>query len=837
MTIATESRDALSAERYELLQLLLEEEGIDISRSLILPQRRPARIPLSFAQQRLWFIDQINPGSPAYNIHLPVRILGRLDDAALEQAVNEIARRHETLRTSFRSEDGDYFQVIAPARPAALKIIDLTGLTENEGQSLAQDLMTGEARRPFDLSAGPLLRTCLIRLAPGDQIAMLTTHHIISDAWSMGVLIGEVGKLYEAFAKGEPSPLPEIAVQYADYAIWEQNRFQGEALEQETAYWRQKLGGPLPALDLSIARPRPAEETFNGAQRSCSFPPELSGRIRSLSRREGATLFMTLLAAFKALLFGLSGQEDIIVGASTANRSRAETEKLIGFFINTVALRTDLGGDPTFRELLGRVRKVTLEAFAHQALPFKKLVEAINPERAGARGPLARIKFVLQNAPAGQLNLTGLTLAPINHEVASAHCDLTLYAGDNAEGLSVTFEYSTDIFDASGIERMLRHFERLLGYVTRTPDVRLRTLSEAIRQEERRHQVMQSRDRLKSSLKGLQNTRPKVISLSEENLVELGSLAGGAKLPLLIRALVPDVNLAAYVKSERELLEKSLLDHGAILFRGFRIGSIAEFKQVAAAMARELLDYTEGSTPRSEIGDKIYTSTEYPPDQLIPLHNEMSYSRAWPMKIWFVCLKPAGQGGETPIADSRKIFQSLDPAIMRRFKERGVMYVRNYGSGLDLPWRQAFRTDDRAVVEAYCAGAGIDFQWRDGNVLRTRQVCQATAAHPVTAQEVWFNQAHLFHISNLEPAVAETLRGAFKEEDLPRNAYYGDGSPLEPAVLDEIREVYRRNSVMFPWQTDDILMLDNMLTAHGRMPFTGPRKIAVAMADLFTNPA
>ncbi|MCI0491098.1 MAG: condensation domain-containing protein [Blastocatellia bacterium] len=824
----------MTPERFELARMLLEEQGVAFSRLMITPQKRPDRIPLSFAQQRLWFLDQLKPGNSAYNIHLPVRMIGKLNLTALQQTISEIVRRHETLRTTFTSEEGLAFQVIAPVRPVALPVVDLTGLQQNEREAEAKRLLMEESLCPFDLSKGPLLRNCLIRLGEEDHIAALTTHHIISDAWSMGVFISEVGKLYKPFCEGDNSPLPELPIQYADYAIWEQRWLSAEVLDEQLAYWKRQLGGSLPVIGLPTDKPRPSEESFNGAHLSLALSAELSDRLNRLSRGEGATLFMTFLAAFKVLLFSYSQQEDIIVGTSNSNRSRAETESLIGFFINTLVLRTDLSGNPTFKELLGRVRKVTLEAFAHQNVPFKKLVEAINPERAGNRSPLNQVKFVLQNAPAGSLDLPGLTLIPLNYEVTSAHCDLTLYVATNAQGLTATFEYSTELFNASTIERMLQHFEKLLDNIARMPDASLRVLSEEIVQTERRQRIMQNRDRLKSSLKGFIKTKPRAVSLTEENLVERGHLPGLDRLPLLVCAQIPDLNPVAWARDELKLIDCNLYEYGAILFRGFKLGSISVFREFAAAMSRELLDYNEGSTPRTEIADKVYTSTEYPADQQIPLHNEMSYSRTWPARLWFLCLKSAERGGETPIADSRKIFQLIDPAIKRRFHERGVMYVRNYGNGLDLSWQQAFRTTSRAEVEAYCRRAAIGFEWRGDTVLRTRQVCQAIATHPVTGEPVWFNQAHLFHISNLESSIRESLLATFKEEDLPRNAYYGDGSRIEHSVLDDIRQIYRENTLLFSWEQNDVLMLDNMLTAHGRMPYSGPRKIVVAMADPFT---
>lgn len=329
----------------------------------------------------------------------------------------------------------------------------------------------------------------------------------------------------------------------------------------------------------------------------------------------------------------------------------------------------------------------------------------------------------------------------------------------------------------------------------------------------------------------------KTVSVSPESLIKTESLKPGVQLPLVIRPGVAGINIVEWARGNREFIEAHLLKHGGILFRDWRVNSVDEFERFAMAVADEdLMDYSYRSTPRSAVSGKIYTSTEYPADQSIPLHNEMAYSRAWPMNIWFHCVKAAETGGETPIADSRAVFARIDPQVRDRFIQKNVLYVRNYGGGLDLSWQNVFQTTSKSEVEAFCHGAGIEFEWRDGDRLRTRQICQSVARHPATGEMVWFNQAHLFHVSNLSPEIRDRFLAEFKEEDLARNAYYGDGSQIELAALEEIRRAYEQETIIFPWQEGDILMLDNMLAAHGRTPFTGARKIVVAMAGACSQP-
>lgn len=332
------------------------------------------------------------------------------------------------------------------------------------------------------------------------------------------------------------------------------------------------------------------------------------------------------------------------------------------------------------------------------------------------------------------------------------------------------------------------------------------------------------------------HVRRRTIRVNEAALVKTSYLPGDTEnFPLVMEPNVDGVDLVSWTRVHRAFIESELLKHGALLFRNFAIESAPQFQQFARALVPELLDYLERAAPRREVAKNIFTSTEYPPDQPIPLHHEMSYSHNWPKKIWFYCAQPAQERGATPIANDRKVFKLIDRAIKERFTKKKIMYVRNFGEGLDLSWQEAFQTEDRSTVEQYCRHARMSCEWRDGDRLRTRAVRQTVATHPQTNETVWFNHAHMFHVSNIDEPAREALLAHFKDDELPRNAFYGDGSPIEDSVLDEIRQVYSDAAVMFSWQKGDVLLLDNFLASHGREPFTGPRSILVAMAELFTS--
>jgi amino acid adenylation domain-containing protein len=442
-----------------------------------LPRDGKVELPLSFAQQRLWFLNQLEPSLLAYNISKAIRLTGQLNVAALEQAFNEIVRRHEVLRSTFHTVEGRPILVIAPSFTSGLPVVDLTHLHEAERETEVQRRATEEAQRPFDLAHGPLLRHTLLKLSQEEHVLLLTLHHIVFDGWSFDILFRELTAFYEAFYTGRPATVPELRIQYADFARWQGEWLQGEVLEDQLSYWRSQLEGSLPVLELPADRPRPPIQTFRGAKQSLLLSQAVTEALKALSHQEGATLFMTLLAAYKMLLYRYTGQQDIIVGSLAAGRSRAEIEGLIGFFANTLVLRTELSGNLTFREVLRRMREVCREAYAHQDLPFERLVETLQPVRDLSHHPVFQVMFALQNIPRPSLKLAGLTMAPLEVHSGTAMFDLTLFMFERDQGLVGTFEYNTDLFDAATISRMMAHFQNLLEVIIADPERRISEFS------------------------------------------------------------------------------------------------------------------------------------------------------------------------------------------------------------------------------------------------------------------------------------------------------------------------------------------------------------------------
>ncbi|BAZ11501.1 amino acid adenylation domain protein [Calothrix sp. NIES-4071] len=786
--------------------------------------------PLSFAQQRLWFLQQLHPENSSYNIFNALHMKGSLNIAALETSLNEIIKRHEALRTSFIAIDGYPVQVIAPKLQLTIPVIDLQTLPEAEQKAQVLRLIAKESEQPFDLACSPLARVTLLKLNPAEYILLCTMHHIISDGWSMEVLVGELATFYRASVNRKPLSLPELPVQYADFAVWQRQWLQEDVLAKQLAYWKQQLGGTLPALQLPYSQPRPEKETSRCIIHSFKLSVQLSQALQTLSREANATLFITMLAAFKTLLYRYSKQDDIVVGTDVANRNQAETEGLIGFFVNILVLRTYLGGYPSFRELLQRVREVAIGAYAHQDLPFEKLVEELQPERHLNHTPLFEVLFVMDNVPKQNLELPDLTIAPLEVNYGTAKFDLALFVAKTEQEIVGSWHYNADLFDAKAIARMTGHFETLLNSIVAQPDARINTL-EMLTETEKKQQIMAETKQEENKLKKFMQVKPKAVKLPQGELIKTYFLQPGESLPLVVEPAINDIDITDWAKNNRQFIETKLQHHGAILFRNCNIDAVLNFENLAQAICPNLFaEY--GDLPREGISDKVYGSTPYPADQAILFHNESSHLHQFPLKIWFYCVQPAARGGETPIVDCRKVYQLLNPKLREKLEKQQLMYVRNYIEGLDVSWQDFFRTTDKAVVENYCKKAKIEFEWLANNGLKTRQIRQAIAQHPYTKEAVFFNQIQLHHISCLNPTVRESLLSIFGENSLPRNVYYGDGSPIEDAVMSEINQVYRQATISFPWQQGDVLMLDNMLTAHGRFPYQGQRKIVVAMGEI-----
>jgi amino acid adenylation domain-containing protein len=625
--------------------------------------------PLSFAQQRLWFLHQLEPENPAYNLPSAHRLAGPLDAGALARAFAEVVRRHEVLRTRYAAVDGAPVQVIDPPREsrAALPLVDLSGLPEGVREAEAAAWVRRESGAPFNLAVDHPLRARLLRLGPADHALALTLHHIASDGWSNGILVSELAELYRAFAAGRPATLPDLAVQYADFAVWQRRAFEAGALDGQRAYWREHLGDPPPPLELPTDRPRPAIAAHAGSQRGVDLPAALADALSDLGRSRGATLFMTLLAGWAVLLSRYSGQDDLAIGTPVAGRTRVEVEPLIGFFVNTLVIRIDLSGDPPFTDLLDRVREAALGAFGHQDLPFEELVEELRPERDLSHPPLFQVMFVLQNAPAEALNVAGLTFHPLPAESGAATFDLTLSLSTAGGGFGGMLQFKSDLFEAATIDRLLGHFRVLLTAAAARPEERLGDLPLLTAAE--RGQILGAWNDtatawpddlcLHELFERQVDRSPDAIALAvvatgeEISYRELDARAGRLAGWLRARGVGPEVSVGVALERSPELVAALL----AVLKAGGawvpldpsyppdRLSLLIEDAAVAVLLTREDLPQGEATAPARLAGGvtpdhlayRIYTSgsTGRPKAVLVPhraIVNHMRWLQAeWPL--------------------------------------------------------------------------------------------------------------------------------------------------------------------------------------------------------------
>jgi hypothetical protein len=480
MNELSERISGLSPEKLELLMKRLEKKVAPNFPPQVIPRRqiRSPRAPLSYAQERMWVLYKLDPSSSAFNISVAVRLEGKLDTVALKRALGALVRRHEVLRTTFdvTADGGQPFQSVhTPPSYWPLPVTDLGHLPPSTRNDEMRRLIAVEAARPFNLEAGPTFRTALLRLGAEEHVLLLSLHHIVTDGWSMGILVRELTVLYES--KGTPSALPALPIQYADFAVWHRQWLQGEVLKKQLDYWRRQFDDLPSALELPTDYPRRAVQSFRGGREFISLDEKLSQELKELGQREGATLFMTLLAAFQLLLHQYTGQDDIVVGSNIANRNRGAVEKLIGFFVNNVVLRTSLAGNPTFRELLARTRDVTLGAYGHQDVPFEMLLESIRLQRHEHLVPPFQVMFVLQNAPFPTVEVNGLRLSMLDSSNETSNLDLVLYMNETGRQLTAQLHYNTDLFAATTIRRMLERFQNLMQAIAENPDAKITSLS------------------------------------------------------------------------------------------------------------------------------------------------------------------------------------------------------------------------------------------------------------------------------------------------------------------------------------------------------------------------
>ncbi len=789
---------------------------------------------LSHMQEGILFHSLLDKDTGVFIEQLVCSISGDLAMPSFCQAWQQVIKRHDVLRTGFVWEDLEKpVQIVYRQASLLIEILDFGNLNEVDQARELDEYLCRDRKRGFDLSTAPLMRVAVIRLKDHKFKFIWTNHHLIFDAWCTKILIREVLAFYESIRLGTPCPLLVSIRPYGDYIAWTKRK----KMSHSENFWRRELRGfktPTP-LPLKNHNRRGMGETVIRQQSQILLSEGVTASLNILTRCLRTTLNTLLQGTWALILGNYSGARDVVFGAVFSGRP-SELDgvgSMVGLFINTLPIRIQIEPNTPFDAWIKNIHHKKNFIHRHEFCPLSSVQGWSDVPRDKS---LFESILVFQNSGLNVENgLLGSLVLEHAHSIGHSNFPLAVRIDPRSQ-LVVEMIYDSEHLDSSVIKDMLNQFEFLLGYICNNSDATLMAMVDALIHIEKGRKIMDIREKrqlFKSKLKAIKLRK---IRISQQDLITTEHLLGGSKLPLIVKPKgTRDLDIVSWAQNNVRFIEENLLKYGGILFRGFKEISPSGFREFMKCISKELLEYRERSTPRTDLGDKIYTSTEYPPDQNITFHNEFSYALSWPMNIGFFCVKPADVGGETPISDSRKMLELVDRSVVEKFARKGIMYVRNYGSGIDLPWQEVFQTNNKKDVEAYCRKACIEFEWGGEDRLRTTQVRSALATHPVTGETVWFNQAHLFHMSNLDSDLRASMLDIFTEDELPRNAYYGDGTCIETRAFEEIRKAYQIASVKFNWQESDTLLLDNMLVAHGRNSFKGSRKILAAMAQSYAS--
>ncbi|MFT7773024.1 MAG: SDR family NAD(P)-dependent oxidoreductase [Roseateles sp.] len=822
----------------------------------LVPTPREDFSPLSPVQRRLWMVDRLADaaGRAAYNQPAVLSLRGDIDPDLIEQALAGVIARHEALRTVYPERDsGEPAAVVLDAAPVPLRRLSISTTGSPDAVTSLEDLaplVRDLTAQPFDLATGPLLRAALVRLGAAHHALVLVIHHIAFDGWSAAVLAREFSALHEALRHGRASALPALPVQYRDYARWHERRLAGEAGQRGLAFWTHYLAQApaVSTLPEDLERPRRASHTADTITGRLEAP--LARAAAALAREAGTTPYTVLLAAFLWVLHERSGQRDLIVGSDVAGREHPLLEGLIGFFVNVVPVRSrlpddaDAGATGTVRAWLARVKDSLLGAFDHQDMPFDRIVDRLALPRDRGRNPLVQVLFVLQNTPPERFEMAGVAVEIVAQPAVASKFDLAVFLRPLTDGgLGIDWVFSPALYRRATVAAFAAQWERVLRQWVDAPDRLLIAPADAVGASST---PSLSPERSSMSMPSTQDKLARLGRLAARSgaagagqpldggaaQVRRGFLAPGREFPLVLEATTPDLDAAAWARAHADEVETLVRRHGALLFRDFGLRTPQAFETFAETIEPALYG-SYGDLPKKEGGRNTYQSTPYPERQMILYHNESAHLERWPRKQWFYCELPSPVGGATPIVDGREMLRRLPAALVEEFERRHLLYVRTFTPRLDVSWQDFYKTDRRDEVEQRLDRAGIAWSWLDERTLQTRTRCPAVITHPHTGDRVFFNQVQLHHPACLDPQLREDLLSTAGPGRLPRDVRYGDGAPIADETMAIIGRAYEDCAVRFEWRRGDVVMLDNMVAAHARDPYEGPRKIVVAMGAMF----
>ncbi len=801
----------------------------------LMPVARGAQMSLSPTQHRLWLVDRLSgvAARTAYNMATALRFEGPLDPAVLRRALETLVSRHEVLRMAYpENDEGEPVATIAPVAAFDLPWVDLSPVAPEAEAARIDAALEAMAAQPFDLAAAAPLRASLLHLGPGRHALLLCVHHIAFDGWSGAIFAREFVAAYEALRADRAPALPPLRVQYADYAAWHARMLEATRT-QDAAFWQRYLDHAPKGARLPVDAPSLGVAGHAGDSLRVPIEGALVEALAPLAQAKKTSRFTVMLAAFLALVHREAAVDDVVIGTDVAGRDHPELEKLMGFFVNVVPLRSRRVETVRFTDWLAQVHASTQSALAHGGVPFDRILDLAG--LGCAQGSPVRMLFVMQNTPAGHFEIPGLRIDVVPQRVRHSKFDIAVFVHEGPREWTAEWVYDTGLYRSESIRRWAAEWCALLRQLVISPDARVEHLfSTPVRKESAMNPMPSPQlgklDKLKKF--AARPAAPAVASDASRPQVKTSFLSEARPFPLVIEPASAGFDALAWVREHRGFVDDALARHGGLLFRNFGLETPQDFEAFAENVEPELYG-SYGDLPKKEGGRRTYRSTPYPERQMILFHNESSHMDRWPRKQWFYCELPSRVGGATPIVDCREMLRRLPVEIVEAFERKALTYVRTFTPHLDVNWRDFFKTDQRAEVEARLAAGGIEWRWLDEDTLQTRTHCPAVMKHPLTGERVFFNQVQLHHPACLEADVREDLLALVGAERMPRHVCYGDGTPIGDETMAVVGRTYEACAVRFDWRQGDVVMLDNMLAAHARDPYEGPRKIVVAMGAMF----
>jgi amino acid adenylation domain-containing protein len=831
----------------DFAERVAQSKGVELAQAIV-PVSREQVLPLSLAQQRLWVVDQLSTGDVAYNMPTALTIRGELSLSILEQSFTLLMQRHEILRTCYRQdENGEPYAYVIADPALKIAFTDISELMLSEQTREREDWLQHCANELIDLEHAPLLRVSILKISDNEHLAFFTMHHIISDGWSMGVLVNELASFYRACESGETAQLAELPIQYLDYSFWQKKLLDDGLLASSIDYWRTNLQG-VPA---NLKLPKDVFNSNNqgkhqGGNTSFDLPESLYLPLKELANTLGVTAHQITMASFQLLLHRVCDVPDLVIGTDVAGRQHQALEGLIGFFINVLPMRSYFDPQKSFSEYVNSIRLNTLNSYEHQELPLDMIIEKCGIKRIQGVNPLIQVLFVMNNTPVGSLDINDLQFESLELNDSHSKFDMALFVQEHENSLACNWTYALSMFSAERIEQLRQCWCSLLEQLVQKPNTLLKEfimtdiVSKTAKVASGKKLASKKFDKLNKFIKKGKASHQQGQNTEKTNtavplnvpMVNFSPLRENEVFPLLAQPVDPSLNVIEWAKQNRDLIDEKLNKHAGILFRGFELKSVQEFEQFAEAIQPGLYGQY-GDLPKKEGGKKIYRSTPYPERKMILFHNESSHQDSWPRKQMFYCEIPSPIGGATPIVDCREMYRRLPADLLATFEEKGLLYVRTFTNKLDVPWQHFFKTKSRCEVEERCKKSGIEWRWLNEDDLQIRTPCAAIITHPITGERSFFNQIQLHHYYHLDADVRDDLIALLGIDNMPRHVYYGDGSPIEDDVMAQIEVLYEQCAVRFDWQQGDIIVVDNMLAAHARDPFQGERKMSVAMGEMY----